>query len=216
VLILSGAFDPVTPIAYGEETEARFPNSTLATFPYQAHGLLPGSKCAQNLTKAFLLDPTQTLDTSCTVNDVMPVFSGTFEVNLQPFSDPDVAIRLNVPEGWEYQPDKSTDDVAFFASENNTHLLGAGIIQAKSLEEAQQIVADAIKDAYGIVDTQFTLDFLGSRIVQQGLDNPDQVYTAALTIVGVGGEYRVLWYAAPNNVFISSFESVVPILLSIR
>ncbi|MBX3085780.1 MAG: alpha/beta fold hydrolase [Anaerolineae bacterium] len=216
VLILSGAFDPVTPIAYGEETKARFPNSTLATFPYQAHGLLPGSKCAQNLTRAFLLDPTKPLDTSCTANDVRPVFAGTFEITLKPFSNPDVPIQLNVPEGWTYQPDKSTDTVTFFASKDNVHLLGAGVIKAKSLDEAQQIVSEAIKNAYGIVDAQFTLDFLGSRVVQQGLDNPDQVYTAALTMVGTGGNYRILWYAAPNNVFVSSFESVVPILLSIR
>ena len=216
VLILSGEFDPVTPVAFGEETKARFPNSTLATFPYQAHGLLPGSKCAQNLTKAFLLDPAKPLDTSCTAKDVSPVFAGTFDVNLKAFSNPDVPFKVNVPEGWDYQPDKSTKDMTFFASADNTHLLGVAVITAKDLDAAQKIAEAAIKDAYGTVDTQLALDFLGSRVIQQGLDTPDQVYTSALTMVGVGTQYRILWYAAPNNVFASTFESVIPILLSIQ
>jgi pimeloyl-ACP methyl ester carboxylesterase len=216
VLILSGAFDPVTPVSFGEEAAARFPNGTLVLFPYQAHGLMPASKCAQNLVKAFLTAPDQPLDASCTAKDIAPVFSGTFKVELQPFSDPAVSVKLNVPKGWTWQADKSSAEMAFFASADQVHLLGAARLRAKNTAEAQAIAVKAIEAAYGAVDPQATIDILGSRIVQHGLDNPDNVYLGVLTIVGFGNDYRVLWYAAPTTVFTATFETVVPVLLSIN
>jgi pimeloyl-ACP methyl ester carboxylesterase len=216
VLILSGAFDPITPVAYGEETRARFPNSTLAAFPYQAHGLLASNKCAQTLTKQFLAAPSQPLDTACIANDIAPIFAGTFSIDLTPFSDPSVPFRVNVPKGWDFQAQKSTGALTLFASANDIHLLGVSRFRARTMEEAQAMVEQAIAQAYGAVDTQATIDFLGSRILQHSLDHPAQVYTGVITIVGVGNDYRVLWYAAPNNIFASTFETVVPILLSIN
>lgn len=216
ILILSGAFDPVTPVSFGEETLARFSNGALAVFPYQAHGLMPASKCAQNLIKAFLATPEQALDTSCTAKDIVPVFSGTFKVQLEPFSDPAVNVKLNVPKGWTLQADKSSADMAFFASADQVHLLGAARLRAKNAAEAEAIAVKAIEAAYGAVDPQATIEILGSRIVQHGLDNPDNVYLGVITVVGFGNDYRVMWYAAPTTVFTATFETVVPVLLSIN
>ncbi|MFN8421616.1 MAG: alpha/beta fold hydrolase [Anaerolineae bacterium] len=169
VLILSGAFDPITPVSFGEETKSRFSNSTLAVFPYQAHGLMPSSKCAQNIIRAFYATPTATLDTSCVADDLEPVFTGTVKLTMKPFRDAASPVQLMLPEGWLLQTDKITDQMAFFESPDGLQLLGAGIYRAKTAAEARQMAEQAIAQAYGAVDTQATISLMGSLIVQQGL-----------------------------------------------
>jgi pimeloyl-ACP methyl ester carboxylesterase len=95
VLILSGMLDPITPVSFAEETHRRLDKSTLVVFPYQAHGPMVGSKCAQILVAAFLAAPERSVDTSCTAQDVRPIFMGAYKVDLVPFSDP--KFSANIP-----------------------------------------------------------------------------------------------------------------------
>jgi pimeloyl-ACP methyl ester carboxylesterase len=105
VLILQGALDPITPPKFGEETHARLKNSTLAVFPYQAHGVLPGSVCAQGLAAAFLTNPTSPLDTTCTKDDLRPIFDGTYQLEFVPFTDKQATFNGLAPKGWDYEQD---------------------------------------------------------------------------------------------------------------
>jgi pimeloyl-ACP methyl ester carboxylesterase len=63
-LILAGEYDPVTSVTVAEQVGATLPNSQLVVFPNQARGVSSG-RCAPELMKAFLADPTQALDTTC-------------------------------------------------------------------------------------------------------------------------------------------------------
>src|SRR5262249_24204828 len=85
VLILSGGFDPITPVSFGNETHTRLAKSQLAVFPYEGHGVIIGSWCAENLVAAFFKAPTRALDTSCTRQDIKPVFTGTYQVSFKPY-----------------------------------------------------------------------------------------------------------------------------------
>ncbi|MEN0064257.1 MAG: alpha/beta hydrolase [Myxococcota bacterium] len=69
VLVLQGAMDLQTPVAWGE-TAADDLNGTIVTFPQIGHGVFPQDNCAQSISMAFLADPSAPLDTSCA--DALP------------------------------------------------------------------------------------------------------------------------------------------------
>jgi pimeloyl-ACP methyl ester carboxylesterase len=56
VLLLSGAFDPVTPTEWAYEAAKHLPNGHLFVFPGESHGV-SGNRCAQLIMKRFLDDP---------------------------------------------------------------------------------------------------------------------------------------------------------------
>ncbi len=65
VLLISGAFDPITPPSYADSALQGLPNGQHIVFPTGSHGdsSIPG--CAANVTRAYLDDPTALLDTGC-------------------------------------------------------------------------------------------------------------------------------------------------------
>lgn len=67
-LILSGAFDPITPPWWAESVAARLPNATLAFFADRGHDADEGF-CAWQLKSDFVSDPTTPLDESCLGSD---------------------------------------------------------------------------------------------------------------------------------------------------
>lgn len=64
-LVLTGAFDPITPPEYAREAAKTLSNSYLVEFPAGAHGAVGSSECADNILLGFLDDPNQAPDTSC-------------------------------------------------------------------------------------------------------------------------------------------------------
>jgi pimeloyl-ACP methyl ester carboxylesterase len=67
-LVLSGAFDPITPPDYAKQAAANLPNSFFVSFPAGGHGEVGSTACADNILLAFLDDPTTAPDASCAVN----------------------------------------------------------------------------------------------------------------------------------------------------
>src|SRR5258708_37662720 len=138
VLIMVGAFDPITAPAFAEESHQRLSHSTLALFPYQAHGPIVGSKCAQTITETFLNTPDQAVDTSCTAKDVKPIFLGAYNVDLVPYSDPNGTFSANVPKDWAVQSTQSKGPLTFFASPDGAQLLGIGVFKNTKAAAAQK------------------------------------------------------------------------------
>lgn len=79
-LLLSGRFDPITPPANAERVAAILPNSFLFTFPNTGHGALNSEKCAEQIVRAFLNDPSQKPDASCIDALKPPVFVASSDV----------------------------------------------------------------------------------------------------------------------------------------
>ena len=76
-LILSGAFDPATPPAFGEHVAGKLKNAYALTTPDTGHGLLFSSptQCPGQIVRQFLQDPTQAPDGSC-IDALKPTFLG--------------------------------------------------------------------------------------------------------------------------------------------
>jgi hypothetical protein len=214
VLILAGGFDSRTPLAYAKEADTRLSQSTLAVFPYQGHGILPFSGCAQQLAARFFLAPEEPLDVSCAAGDIAPRFQGTVRLDFERYVDPEGAFRVNVPRDWRRQTDAAGDAVGmgFFhspASEGSPQVLGVGVFGDASLDEAQERAEAIVESRYGTLDPRGSVDVLGLKLIEYSAHVEDDIYSGALTIITVGGSTRVIWYAAPPNVFLSVFDSIV-------
>lgn len=65
VLVLSGAFDPVTPPEYGAQAAASLSNAYEYVFPMGGHGAVTSGVCQENIFIQFLNEPNQAPDASC-------------------------------------------------------------------------------------------------------------------------------------------------------
>lgn len=65
VLMLSGAWDPITPPPYAESLLPQFPNAFHVIFPSGSHGQLVVNDCANSIAAAFLDDPEAPPATGC-------------------------------------------------------------------------------------------------------------------------------------------------------
>ena len=64
-LLLSGAYDPVTPVSFAERAEQSLWRATLVVLPGASHGVLDGDARALSLTRAFLAEPSRAPTLSC-------------------------------------------------------------------------------------------------------------------------------------------------------
>lgn len=64
-LLLSGAFDPITPPELAEAAADGLPNSTVVTQDGRGHGIWAGDDCIASIVQQFVADPLRDLDTSC-------------------------------------------------------------------------------------------------------------------------------------------------------
>ena len=64
-LLLSGAYDPVTPPSWGDEAAAYLSWSTHVVFPDMGHGTVDTRPCPTEIALAFLADPWAVPDTTC-------------------------------------------------------------------------------------------------------------------------------------------------------
>jgi hypothetical protein len=67
-LLLAGAFDPVTPVAWAERAAESLSQSHLVVAPHGSHGVF-GTECGMSLVVAFLDDPTVAPDATCLAGD---------------------------------------------------------------------------------------------------------------------------------------------------
>ncbi len=73
-LVLSGAFDPVTPPAYAQEAASTLSNSYFFEFPIGGHGEVTSGTCQDSIFIQFLNNPQQKPDATC-INQQQMVFS---------------------------------------------------------------------------------------------------------------------------------------------
>lgn len=64
-LVLSGNYDPITPVSWGRSTAEYLPNSTFYMLPGTGHGSVEIVACATDLAIDFLADPGGPIDDHC-------------------------------------------------------------------------------------------------------------------------------------------------------
>ncbi|HVO42994.1 MAG TPA: alpha/beta hydrolase [Aggregatilineales bacterium] len=219
VLILSGAFDPITPVAFAQETHDRLNHSTLVVLPYQGHGVIIGSACAQNIVARFLADPSRPVDSSCASSDLKPLFAGVYKETLIPYTDAEGTFTSRVPKDWPLDAAASGGNLKFFVSADAyQQILGVGVFKNTSFDDVQKKALDLVTRAFGQVSfqTQLTISLLvvNVRVVGVNLTRPDQAYGGLLTLRSVGGDTVVVWQAAPYNAFQTSSLVITPVVVN--
>jgi pimeloyl-ACP methyl ester carboxylesterase len=74
-LVLSGAYDPITPPAWGQAAADALPRSTHVVFPGVGHGAVDTLPCPTQIALSFLIQPEQPVDTSCVATMPPPRFT---------------------------------------------------------------------------------------------------------------------------------------------
>lgn len=65
ILLISGAYDPITPPIYAESLLPQFPAAQHVVFPGGTHGQVVTNTCANALVAGFLDDPSASVESSC-------------------------------------------------------------------------------------------------------------------------------------------------------
>jgi pimeloyl-ACP methyl ester carboxylesterase len=74
-LVLAGSYDPITPPSGGQRVADALENATFVELPQVGHGVTgSGSACSTTIIRAFLVDPTATLDIACVALESPPDF----------------------------------------------------------------------------------------------------------------------------------------------
>lgn len=97
-LLLSGAFDPITPAENAETAAASLPTSFTYVFPTGAHGQLLGD-CADGIVQDFLNQPEQAPNASCIQEETTPAFYTSDRIIVIPA----VIIILNLDPATSFQ-----------------------------------------------------------------------------------------------------------------
>jgi hypothetical protein len=71
-LLLSGAYDPITPPSFALQVASTLTTSTHVVFPGGTHGQAFGEACATGIMRAFLDQPTAAPDAACARQSVSP------------------------------------------------------------------------------------------------------------------------------------------------
>lgn len=104
VLIISGQYDPTTPVSTGEMLAADLPQSYFYVIPGMGHGATVGNDCSFTILMSFLADPTQTPDAAClplaNFEFFLP-YDGQQPVAVAPIVDASGQFQGVVPAGWK-------------------------------------------------------------------------------------------------------------------
>ena len=73
-LLLSGAFDPITPPVLAQEAATHLSRSHVVVVPGMGHGTIDVRPCPTEITLSFLADPSRAPDTSCLAEGDPPAF----------------------------------------------------------------------------------------------------------------------------------------------
>jgi pimeloyl-ACP methyl ester carboxylesterase len=116
-LLMSGEYDPVTPLAYAEQVSETLTNFYSYLFPGYGHGASVDGGCATSIAVQFINDPTTEPDASCIDNLQPPLFDvppGTQPVDNRPvvtlapadvvlvdYESAQLGIAGVAPDGWD-------------------------------------------------------------------------------------------------------------------
>jgi hypothetical protein len=104
-LILEGALDPVTPLAYAEAVARHLSNSRVYEFPGVGHNVLVAAPCARQIARRFLEDPSAAPDAACLAEMPGVVFDLPKEpaagMVVEPVVFAESGLRAVKPAGWE-------------------------------------------------------------------------------------------------------------------
>jgi pimeloyl-ACP methyl ester carboxylesterase len=103
-LIISGEYDPTTPVTTGQMIADDLPNDYFYTIPGMGHGATVGNDCSLGIMMDFLDDPATAPDSTCLQAQAFDFFlpySGDEPVELVAMSDALLRVEGVAPAGWK-------------------------------------------------------------------------------------------------------------------
>jgi pimeloyl-ACP methyl ester carboxylesterase len=103
-LILSGEYDPTTPVSDGQMIANDLPNDSFFIVPGIGHGATVNSPCAMTITLNFFDNPDQTPDSTCLTQaqdfQFFTPYTGGQPLALEPFDNIGARMQMLIPVEW--------------------------------------------------------------------------------------------------------------------
>jgi pimeloyl-ACP methyl ester carboxylesterase len=194
VLILSGGLDPITPTKFAQETHQRLSQSTLAMFPYQAHGVLIYNRCAETLAATFFDNPKAKLDTKCVASDLKPLFVQAYTLSDATFKDPKATYSGTAPVGWAAT---QTGPLTVFSSPDKLMLAMVGIYKNRDADAVQAAVLKQLQTRFKVV-TGMELVNVSTDVTELYFILPEFTDRGRIYIRTTGKDVQVITWIAPR------------------
>lgn len=103
-LLMSGAYDPITPPSFAEAIEPGFSNSQSVVLPHAGHAAF-SDECGLAIALDFFADPTSPADQSCITSSPEPIWvpASLADTEFEPYEDTAFGLSGVVPSGWDDQ-----------------------------------------------------------------------------------------------------------------
>jgi len=103
-MIMSGAYDPITPPWFADAIAPGFSNGQVAVLPHAGHAAI-AVDCGMEIALAFWSDPTSEADQSCIATSAEPIWivESLEGVDFEPFSVALLGLTGVAPTGWTEQ-----------------------------------------------------------------------------------------------------------------
>jgi pimeloyl-ACP methyl ester carboxylesterase len=103
-LIISGQYDPTTPVTTGEMLANHLPENHFYIIPGMGHGATVGNDCSLSIMMDFLREPTKAPDSSCLQSQTFDFFipyDGRKPIEVVALNDLSLHLKGVVPAGWK-------------------------------------------------------------------------------------------------------------------
>jgi len=143
-LVISGQYDPTTPVSTGEMLAAALPKSHFYVIPGMGHGATVGNACSLKLTLEFLDDPTKAPDSTCLAQTAFEFFlpyDGALPIAVTPLNDPTQRLKGVVPAGWK----KSFNTLTY---SRGAYLFDPTLVDLESFPASKEVALYALASGF--------------------------------------------------------------------
>jgi pimeloyl-ACP methyl ester carboxylesterase len=218
-LVISGEYDPTTPVTTGQMVSDDLPNDHFFIIPGMGHGATV-NECSLSIVKNFLLDPSHEPDSSCLEQlqsfEFFLPYDGIQPVKVVPITEHTMRVKGVVPLGWKKEISSSTyhrraylfDPTfvgfgSFYAPEN--YVIDTMMVSFESSGFDETPTRIGSHSANGLEWTIYRTKFNGEPVLL-ALAQVNNRFTIALFMVVSAPEQQAFY----NGLFLPMLDQLVP------
>ncbi len=144
-LIISGEYDPTTPVTTGQMVSDDLTNDYFYIIPGMGHGATVDNDCSLSIVKDFLKDPSHAPDSACldqlqSFEFFLP-YDGDQPVEVVPITEHTVRMKGVVPVGWKKQ-------ISSNSYHRRAYLFDPTFVGFESFPAPEYLVVDVLTDSF--------------------------------------------------------------------
>jgi pimeloyl-ACP methyl ester carboxylesterase len=144
-LIISGEYDPTTPVTTGQMVAEDLPNDFFYTIPGMGHGATVGNACSLSIVIEFLADPSREPENSCLQDlqgfEFFLPYDGVRPIDLIPVNEYVVQIKGAVPAGWKKR-------LSSYTYHREAYLFDPTLVGFDSFAASEPVVIAALTEGF--------------------------------------------------------------------